>query len=104
MARRTFTREQKLSIIKEAEQKGVTPTLRKHGVYPATYYSWRRKFDEMGESGLRHGMTKAKLKEMRKLEKELATLKQINSEKDLQIKMLKDIVKKNLPLWEKRGR
>ncbi len=45
MEKRTFTKEQKLEILKEATAHGVTATLEKHGIYPATYYSWRKKFD-----------------------------------------------------------
>jgi len=77
MEKRTFTKEQKLEILKEATAHGVTATLEKHGIYPATYYSWRKKFDTMGEAGFRHGMTPAQLKEIRRLEKENKTLKEL---------------------------
>lgn len=56
--KRTFKKEEKLSILQEASENGVNVTLEKHGIYPATYYSWRKKFNEMGEVGLDHGMTK----------------------------------------------
>ena len=39
MEKRTFTKEKKLEILKEATAHGVTATLEKHGIYPATYYS-----------------------------------------------------------------
>jgi len=42
------TKEEKLKVIKEASIHGVRETLDKYGVYPATYYSWKRKFEEMG--------------------------------------------------------
>ena len=35
--------EVKLKIIAEAKIEGVKVTLDKHGVYPATCYSWKRK-------------------------------------------------------------
>jgi putative transposase len=57
MKKRTFTREEKLRIIKEASEQGVKFILEKYALYPATYYSWKRKFEEMGEIGLQHGMT-----------------------------------------------
>ena len=60
MEKRTFTKEQKLEILKEAAAHGVTVTLEKYGIYPATYYSWHKKFDTMGEAGFRHGMDKEK--------------------------------------------
>ncbi len=39
MEKRVFSKEEKLAIIKEASINGVTPTLEKHGIYPASYYS-----------------------------------------------------------------
>jgi putative transposase len=38
MRKRTFTKQQKLSILKEASEQGVTKTMKKHGIYPATYF------------------------------------------------------------------
>ena len=39
MAKRKFSKEKKINIIKEAATNGVQATLGKHDVYPATYYS-----------------------------------------------------------------
>ncbi|MCB0482275.1 MAG: transposase, partial [Flavobacteriales bacterium] len=82
--RRTFSKEQKLQILKEVAENGVNITLEKHGIYPATYYSWKNKFEQMGEAGFRHGMTKEQLKEIRRLEKENGLLKKLLAEKDLE--------------------
>ena len=57
MKKRTFSKEQKPAILKEASEQGVSAVLAKHGIYPATYYSWKQKFEQMCEDGLRHGMT-----------------------------------------------
>ncbi len=70
MKKRKFTKEQKLQIIKEATEQGVNATLEKHGIYPATYYSWKKKFESIGEAGFRQGITPAQLKEIKRLEKE----------------------------------
>jgi len=56
MEKRTFTKEEKLRIIKKASENGVNPTLEKYGVYRASYYTWKQKFEEMGEEGFHHGM------------------------------------------------
>ncbi|KKM89304.1 hypothetical protein LCGC14_1250000 [marine sediment metagenome] len=45
MEKRTFTKEEKLHLLKEASEHGVTATLEKHGIYPATFYSWKKKYD-----------------------------------------------------------
>jgi len=34
MSKRTFLKQQKLSILKEASEQGVTVTLEKYGIYP----------------------------------------------------------------------
>jgi putative transposase len=94
MERRKFSREEKLKILKEARENGVKSTLSKHGLYQATYYYWKKKYDSMGEEGLQHSMTKERLQEIRRLEKENASLKEIMAEKDLVIKMQQELIKK----------
>ena len=49
--RRTWTAEQKLSILKEAEQHGVTATIRKHSLYANTYYQWKQNYECEGVEG-----------------------------------------------------
>ena len=34
MEKQTFTKEEKLHLLKEASEHGVTATLEKHGIYP----------------------------------------------------------------------
>lgn len=101
--KRTFSKEEKVSILKEAETKGVNITLEKYGIYPATYYSWREKFDQMGEEGFKHGMTRKHQKELRRLEKENAMLKKIVAEKELEVQLQQELVKKKYPhLFQKK--
>ncbi|ALO13817.1 Transposase [Salinivirga cyanobacteriivorans] len=94
MKKRKFTKEEKLQIIKEATEQGVNVTLEKHGIYPATYYGWKKKFETMGEAGFRHGMTPAQLKEIKRLEKENETLKKLLAEKELEGRLKDDMLKK----------
>ena len=103
MSKRTFTKAQKMAILAEAKAKGVQQTLDKHGIYPSTYYSWKKKMDSMGEKGLSHGMTPAHLKEIRRLEKENLLLKQIIAEKELESKMKDDLLKKKYPLAKRKS-
>ncbi|MEM0942184.1 MAG: transposase [Bacteroidota bacterium] len=100
--KRKFSEEEKLGILSESKQKGVKVTLAKHGIYPATFYSWRKKFETMGEEGFRHGITPAQLKEIKRLEKENAMLKQIIAEKELESKLKDDLLKKKYPLTKRR--
>lgn len=103
MSKRKFTKAEKMKILKEAKTKGVTATLDKYGVYPSTFYSWKKKMDSMGEKGLSHGMTPAHLKEIRRLEKENLLLKQIIAEKELESKMKDDLLKKKYPLIKRKN-
>jgi len=92
--RRKFSKEEKLSILKEAQENGVNVTLLKHGIYPVTYYSWKKKYEEMGEAGFRHGMTPKHLKEIKRLEKENALLKKLLAEKELEGHLKDELLKK----------
>lgn len=100
--KRKFTKEEKLQIIKEASEQGVKATLEKHGIYPASYYSWRTKLEQMGEEGFHHGMTPEHLKRIRELEKENNAIKQLLAEKELDSKLKGDLLKKKWALEKKK--
>jgi len=102
MEKRKFSKEGKLSILKEASEQGVKYTIAKHGIYPATYYSWKKKFEIMGEAGGRHGMTPEHLKEILRLEKENALLKRIVAEKEPKGRLKDEIITKKYSLEKKR--
>jgi len=51
MMKRKFTKEEKPHIIKEASEQSVAPTLERHGIYPASCYSWKRKLELMDKEG-----------------------------------------------------
>lgn len=97
MKKRTFVKEEKIKILEEAKKNGVQPTLDKHGIYPATYYSWRKKFESMGDAGFQHGMTLAHLKEIRRLEKENDLLKKLLAEKEIESHLKDELIKKKYP-------
>jgi putative transposase len=103
MEKRTFTKEEKLHLLKEASEHGVTATLEKHGIYPATFYSWKKKFETMGEAGFRHGMTPAHLKEIKRLEKENQVLKKLLAEKELEGHLKSEALKKKYA-WARKNK
>ena len=102
MNKRTFTKEEKLRIIQEASEQGLKVILEKYDLYPATYYSWKSKFEEMGEIGLQHGMNPKHLKRIRELERENTALKQLLAEKELEGKLKSELLKKKWALEKKR--
>ena len=89
-----FSNKEKLSIIEEASQKGVNLTLEKYGLYPATFYYWKNRVNEMGEEGMLHGMTKERLALIRKLEKENSILKKLLAEEKLEGELKNELKKK----------
>ena len=103
MKKRTFSKEEKLRIIKEASEHGINPTLEKYGIYPASYYSWKNKLEQMGEEGFQHGMTPKHLRRIRDLEKENYLLKQLLAEKELEGKLKSELLKKKFALEKKKN-
>ena len=101
MEKRKFTKEEKLQILKEASLQGIQATLDKHGLYPTTYSSWKKKLETMGEAGFRHGMTPEHLKEIKRLEKENEQLKLLLAEKELEGRLKDELLKKQ-HAWAKK--
>jgi transposase-like protein len=51
--KRNWSVEQKLAILKEADEQGVTATICKHQIYGKTLYDWRQKHSTSGTAGLK---------------------------------------------------
>jgi putative transposase len=97
-----FTTQEKLKVIKEVNLKGLKPTLAKYGLFPATYYYWKRKYLASGETGLKHLKNDMKSKLIEKLEKENMQLKALLGQKELE-KDLKDKLLKKTILQSRRN-
>jgi len=97
-----FTKEEKLKIIEEANEKGVKVTLSKYDLYPATFYYWKKKLTLHGEAGLTHRRLKDQQTEINRLEKENSALKILLAEKELESKLKDEMLKKKYPELKKR--
>lgn len=87
MARKRYTEEQIVSILKEAAAGAKTDELcRKYGVHPNTLYAWREKFA---------GMTVPDIKRLRSLEEENRKLKHMVADQALEIRAIKELLSKN---------
>ena len=87
MARKRYTEEQIVRILKESTAGAKTKDLcRKYGVSENTFYAWRNKFS---------GMTIPDIKKLRALEDENRKLKHIVAELTLDNRALKEINSKN---------
>jgi len=87
MARKRYTEEQIIAVLKEAEAGAKTSELcRKHGVSEATFYKWKAKYA---------GLTVSELKRLRSLGDENRRLKQIVAQQALDNWALKELLAKN---------
>lgn len=92
-AKRKFTPEEKLQILREAEQQGLELTLRKHNLARSLYYRWKNTFDSQGIDGLQpkyHRIDPA----VRNLEKENERLRKIIANMALEIEVKTELLKK----------
>lgn len=104
MKKRTWTKEEKLSILQESEREGVEVTLRKYGLYASTLYTWKSKMKSGGQEGLERAKRSTKDSAyIRRLEDELSLAKQLMAEKDIEIALRDDLLKKKYP-WARKER
>ena len=86
MAKRSFTEEQIIRILREHEAGTATADVcRRHGVSSATFYKWKAKYG---------GLEVSDAKRLRSLEDENRRLKKLLAEAMLDNAMLKDIATK----------
>jgi len=93
-----FTVEEKLSAIKDFEP-GLTVSVvcRKHNVNPNTFYKWKAKYDESGVGGLAPKVIRTVTSKEAELRKGNEELKKVLGEKELAIRIYKDILNKTDP-------
>lgn len=104
MKKRTWSQEEKLKILKEAKAEGVQITMRKYGIYPVTYYSWKKKLLVDGESGLSDQAIRLKTnKRLRQLEDQVGLLKELLAERDMEIALRDELLKKKYPQARKKS-
>ena len=87
MKKISYTEEQIVSILKEAEAGiAVGELCRKYGISDATYYNWKAKYA---------GMTASDVKRLRHLEEENRRLKHLVADLTLDNQALKEVISKN---------
>jgi putative transposase len=102
--KRSWTKEEKVKILLEAKEKGVEVTIRKYEVYPSTYYSWRKKYLIGGSDGVDDTAIRRKDKEyIRKMEDEVALLKQLLAEQVIESALKDELLKKKYPWARKKS-
>ena len=95
--RRHWKAPEKLEILEYYKTHGLGRTTRKYQVSQTTLYKWRDKFEAEGPEGLEH---KRRLEsetnpELLRLERENKELKAIVAEKELQLRIQAEMLKKS---------
>lgn len=99
--RRQFSVEQKLAILNEADQNGVTQTLRKHNLSHSVFLRWKNQFNSGGMGSLRPQYHKVD-PEIRALQEENARLKKIIGNQALELEFKTELLKKTNVPFQKR--
>ena len=86
MKRSRFSDSEIVGILREAEAPGATITAvcQLHGISENTFYRWRRRFGDLEISEVRR---------LRELESENSRLKRIVAERDLEIDVMREILR-----------
>lgn len=92
--KRKWSEAQKLQIIQEAEQQGLSETLRKYNLSQSLFHKWRRAYNGAGMDGLRPRY-KTIDPTVRQLEIENERLKKIIAKQALEIEFKDELLKKS---------
>lgn len=102
-ARRSFSASEKLAIINEADQFGVSATLRKHNLSPTVFRRWKDNFNEGGVSNLQSYARQCN-PEMDALEEQIRVLKNIVAKQQIELEFKTELLKKSQSLEQRRSR
>lgn len=101
--RRSFSASEKLSIINEADQLGVTQTLRKHNLSYSVFRRWKESFNEGGVSNLQ-SYCKQRYPELDAIMEENRMLKNIVAKQSIELEFKTELLKKSQFHEQRRSR
>jgi len=93
MKYKKWTLDEKLEIIRSSEDIGVVETCRKYGVSTGSFYSWKKRFDSQGEAGLKVTY-ETKSKDLKKMEDENRVLRKLLGDKEIELEVQRELLKK----------
>lgn len=91
-----YSEKERLDVLKEAQEKGVKVTLSKYGIFPATYYYWKKQLSSTGSLSRQAG-DKDLVRTNQRLKKEVETLKLLLAEEQLSNRLQQEMLKKKYP-------
>jgi putative transposase len=93
-SRRVWSTEQKLRILQEADQIGLTELFRKYDLSSALYHRWKREFHQGGLEGLQ-SRQRVIDPEFKALQQENDRLKRIIANQALELEFKTELLKKS---------
>jgi transposase-like protein len=105
MKRKRYTIEFKQQVVKEAQEVGnAAQVARRHGITPKQIYDWKKQAESTAWKQAPKGAKSVETylptpQEFQELEQENVKLKQILGDKDLEIAILRDLLKKKNPAY-----
>jgi transposase len=93
--RRKYSADQKLAVVQEAAQPGMTISYvaRRHGIAPSLIFGWRRRMSEGGKEAIRADDEVVAKAEVLALQKQVRELQRVLGKKTLENEILREAVK-----------
>jgi transposase len=93
--RRRYSVEQKLRVLEEAAEPGMTISFvaRRHGIAPSLLFHWRRRMAEGGKEAVRADDAVVSASEVRALQRRIRELERVLGRKTLENEILREAVK-----------
>ena len=101
--RRSFSASEKLSIINEADQLGVTQTLRKNNLSHSVFRRWKESFNKGGVSSLQ-SYVRQRNPELDAIMEENRMLKNIVAKQSIELEFKTELLKKSQSLEQRRSK
>lgn len=98
---RSWTKEEKERMLLDIKSIGVVAGCRKHNIAPSQFYDWAEKYNTLGLDGLESKQGKSDRKEINRLRRDLALAKEVIADKELELKLLSELLKKKISEWNK---
>jgi transposase len=103
--RRRYSAEQKLRLIEETMQPGMTVSAvaRLHGVSPSLLFGWRRRMSEGGKSAIQADDEVVAAGRLRELESRIRDLERLLGRKTMEVEILREALsaaRGKKPVWQ----
>ena len=95
------TKEEKERILLDIQRLGMVIGCRKHSLSHSLYYRWLTRYNALGIDGLDDRRGKNSEAQVKRLEKENGMLKELLAEKELEMRMKDELLKKKIAQWNK---